>query len=279
MRALSSLGLLFALALPATVHASETDELLALINAYRAEAPACEKAQPGAELPPLRPDPRLQLSLIGGDLEGEISRSGYPMVNVRSLSLSGPRDAAAAMDSLKLGFCRFLLDPQFVDIGISQAGRDWRIVLGRPLLTGRLGEWQSEGEKLLALVNQARGTARRCGDRTFEAAPPLNWNATLGSTAHAHSRAMANGNFFAHRDADGLIPGDRVELAGYSASAVGENIAAALDTPQLVLDAWLASPGHCATLMNPQYRDAGLAYAADPASDGGIYWTALFAAP
>src|SRR5690606_2780883 len=104
-------------------------------------------------------------------------------------------------------------------------------------------------------------------------------NATLGSTAHAHSRAMANGNFFAHRDADGLIPGDRVELAGYSASAVGENIAAALDTPQLVLDAWLSSSGHCATLMNLRYRVVGLAYADDPTRADAVFSTALFATP
>ena len=105
------------------------------------------------------------------------------------------------------------------------------------------------------------------------------WNATLGSTAEAHSRAMANNNFFDHQDPDGRTPGDRAELAGYSGQRIGENIAAGLDTPRKVVDGWLASPGHCANLMNPQFSELGAAYANDPKSDAGIYWTALFGAP
>lgn len=45
-----------------------------------------------------------------------------------------------------------------------------------------------------------------------------------------------------------------------------------------VIDGWLASPGHCANLMNPQYKELGAAYATDPKSDAGIYWTAMFGA-
>jgi uncharacterized protein YkwD len=90
---------------------------------------------------------------------------------------------------------------------------------------------------------------------------------------------MANGNFFDHRDRDGRTPGDRAELAGYAGSRIGENIAAGLDTPQRVVEGWLASAAHCANLMNPQFRELGAAYAVDPRSDAGIYWTALFGAP
>ncbi|ERI51539.1 hypothetical protein N878_22365, partial [Pseudomonas sp. EGD-AK9] len=111
---------------------------------------------------------------------------------------------------------------------------------------------------------------------SFAAAAPLAWNAELGSAAEAHSRAMANGNFFAHQGRDGRTPGDRAELAGYAGGQIGENIAAALDTPAKVVEGWLASPGHCANLMHPQYQDLGAAYASDPQSDAGIYWTALF---
>jgi len=31
--------------------------------------------------------------------------------------------------------------------------------------------------------------------------------------------------------------------------------------------------------MNPEFRDLGAAYAVDPKSDAGIYWTALFGTP
>jgi uncharacterized protein YkwD len=90
---------------------------------------------------------------------------------------------------------------------------------------------------------------------------------------------MANGNFFDHQDRDGRTPGDRAELAGYSGQRVGENIAAGLDSPAKVVAGWLASPAHCANLMSPLFSELGAAYASDPKSDAGIYWTAVFAAP
>lgn len=262
----------------ALASAGEEERLLESINSYRAEVQRCS-GEPSEILPPLSVDKRLVLSVGVGDLEEALGRSGYPLANVRAINLSGPRDATAAMAVLQQSFCKLLLDAQFIDIGIRQQDRDWRIVLGRPLLTARLGDWQSEGKRLLDAVNQARGQARRCGSQDYPAAAALAWNAELGSAAESHSRAMANGNFFSHQDADGRVPGDRAELAGYLGSRVGENLAAALDTPQRVVDAWLASPGHCANLMNAQFSELGAAYAEDPKSDAAIYWTALFGSP
>jgi uncharacterized protein YkwD len=87
---------------------------------------------------------------------------------------------------------------------------------------------------------------------------------------------MANNNFLDHKDRDGRTPGDRAELAGYAGQQIGENIAAGQDNVRRVVDGWLASPDHCANLMNPQFRELGAAYAVDPKSDAGIYWTAMF---
>ncbi|WP_457789775.1 CAP domain-containing protein [Pseudomonas sp. PL-6] len=262
--------------LAAAAQAAEEGALVEAINAYRGEVQRCG-VHASEPLPPLASDARLLLPAAGtGDLQQALSAAGYPLVNVQAISLSGPRDAQAAMQALAESFCRVLLDPQFVDIGVSRAERDWRIVLARPLLSGRLGDWQAEGQKLLEQINAARAQARQCGGQSFVAAAPLAWNAELGSAAEAHSRAMANGNFFAHQGRDGRTPGDRAELAGYAGGQIGENIAAALDTPAKVVEGWLASPGHCANLMHPQYQDLGAAYASDPQSDAGIYWTALF---
>jgi uncharacterized protein YkwD len=41
----------------------------------------------------------------------------------------------------------------------------------------------------------------------------------------------------------------------------------------------VSSPGHCANLMNPGFQELGAAYAVDPKSDSGIYWTAMFGTP
>lgn len=282
MRLKSSVACLVSLVLglfTTAVQAADEAQLIEAINAYRSQVQRCgEQASP--ELPPLAVDARLILPANGSaNLQDALARAGYPMVNVQAISLSGPRDAGAAMQALQESFCQVVLDPQYVDIGVSRAERDWRIVLARPLLGGRLGAAQAEGQKLLERINRAREQARSCGDKAFAAATPLSWNTTLASTAESHSRAMANGNFFDHRDPDGRTPGDRAELAGYSGQRIGENIAAGLDEADKVVLGWLASPGHCANLMNPQFSELGAAYAVDPKSNAGIYWTALFGAP
>ena len=283
MRVLSSVACLVTLSLglacPASVLAGEEAQLIDSINAFRSQAQPCG-GEASLELPPLNSDTRLALSPEGTrDLQQAMTRAAYPMVNVQAISLSGPRDARAAMTAIQESFCQVVLDPQFVDIGISQEGRDWRIVLARPLLSSRLGDWQAEGQKLLQEINAARAQPRQCGGQPFAAAGALGWNTTLAEVAANHTRSMANHNFFDHIDRDGRTPGDRAELAGYTYQQVGEAIAAARDTPRKVVDGWLASAGHCATLMNPDYRDLGAAYATDPKSDAGIYWTALFGAP
>lgn len=270
-----SLGLLLA----GAAAASEETQLLEAINVYRSQVQSCA-GQAFEALPPLHADGRLMLQAgVVGDLQDSLNRTGYPLANVQAISLSGPRDAQAAMTALRESFCRVVLDPQFVDVGVNQSGRDWRIVLARPLLTGRMGDWQAEGQKLMERINAARAMARDCGGQIFAAAPPLAWSAELGTAAEGHSRAMANGNFFSHKDREQRIPSDRAELAGYAGGEIGENISAALDDSARVLDGWLASPVQCATLMSPQFRSLGAAYATDPKSDAGIYWTALFGAP
>ena len=260
----------------ASAMANEESQLVQQINAYRSQVQRCGD-QGSQELPPLTSDTRLVLPAnSAGDLQQALARAAYPMVNVQAISLSGPKDAAAAMKAVSESFCRVVLDPQYVDIGVSNTGQDWRIVLARPLLSSGRGDWQTEGKQVLSLINAARAQPHQCGTQAFTATTALTWNDNLAGAANSHTRNMANGNFFDHLDHDGRTPGDRAELAGYTAKTVGENIAAGLDAPRKVVDGWLASPGHCANLMNPQFRELGAAYAMDPKSDAGIYWTALF---
>lgn len=272
------IALLAGLAVATQATASEETQLVQSINVYRSQAQRCS-GQVSQELPPLTADARLNLPATGGgDLQQALARASYPMVSVQAITLSGPRDAQSAMAVVQESFCQVVLNPQFIDVGVSREGRDWRIVLARPLLTARLGDWQAEGQKLLEMINTARAQPRTCGAQSFTATAPLGWNANLATAAQGHSRAMANNNFFDHLGRDGRTPGDRAELAGYLAQQVGENIAAGQDTPRKVVDGWLASPGHCANLMNPQFRELGAAYATDPKSDAGVYWTAMFGA-
>ena len=269
-------GLSLGLVLATTAMASEETQLTDSINAFRSLTQNCA-GQVSPELPPLNSDPRLVLPASGPvDLQQAMVRASYPMFNVQAITLTGPRDAQAAMMAVQESFCQVVLDPKFIDIGVSRQGNDWRIVLARPLLPARQGDSAAEGQKLLVELNSARTQPRKCGSQAFAATTPLGWNALLATAAETHSRAMANGNYLDHKDRDGRTPGDRAELAGYNFAQIGENIAAGQDTVRRVVDGWLASPGHCANLMNPQFSELGAAYAVDPKSDAGIYWTAMF---
>lgn len=276
-RPMSSSALVVALVAMAQPAAAQQAALLDALNAYRSEPRACA-GETYEALPPLTADARLSLP-AGGDLQQALSASGYTYADVRAISLSGPRDAQSAMRALRDSYCQVLLDPQFVDAGVTQNGRDWRIILARPLISAKLGDSPAEGQRLLELINRARGQARQCGEQSMAAAGPLTWNDTLAAVALGHSRAMASQNLFSHRDRDGYTPADRAELGGYVGRLIGENLAAGLDQPQKVLDGWLNSPSHCATLMNPQFSELGAGYAIDPNSDAGIYWTGLFGTP
>jgi uncharacterized protein YkwD len=90
---------------------------------------------------------------------------------------------------------------------------------------------------------------------------------------------MAYGNYFAHRDPDGEMPTDRARAAGYRGRQVGENIAAGQSSPGRAMAGWLASPGHCANLMNPMFTQVGAGFASESRSDEGVYWTMVFGAP
>jgi uncharacterized protein YkwD len=147
------------------------------------------------------------------------------------------------------------------------------------LLADDLGDWQAAGRQVLALVNEARGTARRCGAEQLPAAPPLAWHPALGAAALAHSRDMANRNAFSHEGGDGSRVGDRARRAGYDWRRVGENIATGQGAPDQVVAGWLSSPSHCANLMNRAFTEMGAAYALNPASDTAIYWTQVLGTP
>lgn len=132
---------------------------------------------------------------------------------------------------------------------------------------------------MLAAVNEARRTARLCGNVFYAAAAPLAWDDRLARAAAEHSRDMADHDFFSHTGSDGSTLSTRIEAAGYRPMAWAENIAAGYGDVGSVMAAWLASPGHCANVMNPAYADFGAACAVNGASTYKRYWTQDFAAP
>ncbi|MNF44108.1 Cysteine-rich secretory protein family protein [compost metagenome] len=260
-------------------HASGERQLLAAINDYRTHSQRCEWRTFQAA-PPLLLKSKLALPVgYSGALRQGLRNAGYQAGEVRSIRLSGARDAQAAFTMLSDDYCADLLDPQVSDIGISRSGNQWRLVLARPMASSQLGDARSAGQALLAQVNAARAKPRMCGGKRFAAARPLTWSSALGTAAQQHSRSMANRDYFSHNDPNGDSPFDRARAAGYRGRQVGENIAAGQGSPRTAMDSWLASPGHCANLMNPRFTQVGAAYASQTQSENGIYWTMMFGAP
>lgn len=260
-------------------HASEAQQLVSAINDYRAQPSRCE-GRAGRGLSPLELRSDLALPVgFAGDMRDTLKASGYRAVAVRSIRLVGAQDAKGAFAMLQSRYCGALLDNQYADIGITQSGRDWRLVLAKPLLDGHLGDQQSAGKTLLAQVNAARAKPRMCGRQPYAAARPLKWNAALENAAEGHSRSMASGGYFSHQDPNGDVARDRAQAAGYNGRQVGENIASGQGSADKAMQGWLASPGHCANLMNPMFTQVGAAYGTNPNSKAGVYWTMMFGAP
>jgi uncharacterized protein YkwD len=132
--------------------------------------------------------------------------------------------------------------------------------------------------RVVELVNAARGESRRCGRDRFAAVPPLSVSRPLNDAAAAHARDMARKRFFDHRGADGSQPKDRVLRAGYQPRLTGENIALGPESAEEVVAGWLASPGHCANIMDVRFQDIGVGLATGR-KRGQIYWVQTFGAP
>ncbi|MCP5203109.1 MAG: thrombospondin type 3 repeat-containing protein [Pseudomonadales bacterium] len=139
----------------------------------------------------------------------------------------------------------------------------------------------AEEQSMLNAVNTVRAQARMCGSTSYAAASPLAWNCALETAATGHSADMANNNFFSHTGSDGQSVGYRATQAGYSWSAVGENIAAGipLSSVSAVIQAWLDSPGHCANMMRSTYTEFGAAKISNSSSTYNVYWTQVFGRP
>jgi len=134
---------------------------------------------------------------------------------------------------------------------------------------------------LLARVNQARARGTTCGSEgAFAPVAAVAWNDALTQAASGHAADMAAHNYFSHTSQDGRTLSQRVDETGYRWSVLGENIAAGQRTVNSVVDAWLASPGHCANIMRPEFTEMGVACVPGPAgNDFGTYWAMELARP
>ena len=119
------------------------------------------------------------------------------------------------------------------------------------------------------------------GDQNVETQQNVPVTIDLGLTQAAlvHSEDMVAGNFFSHTGSDGSNAGQRATAAGYTWRTWGENIAAGQMGVDAVVAAWMASPGHCANVMNARFADIGLACVKGGSGNTyRTYWTMVLGA-
>jgi uncharacterized protein YkwD len=110
---------------------------------------------------------------------------------------------------------------------------------------------------VLCLINRKRAESGES---------PLVADVELEQAAEEHAQELVADDYFAHVAPSGETPVDRIRATGYIPSpsdgyVIGENLAWGtyqLSTPQAIVSAWIASPGHLANILEAQYDDTGI---------------------
>jgi uncharacterized protein YkwD len=212
----------------------------------------------------------------GGRLRDALARTDYRMINSSSMFVQGTKDTAVIVRTLSKNYCGEIVDPDFTEIGFHQQQDKTWVVVAKPFNAPAPGDAARISARALELVNAARARARKCGNSAFAAVPPLRLDPLLQKAALAHAQDMAKHSRFDHQGSDGSRPAQRATRAGYPWRNVGENIAAGAPTIEDVVQGWLESPGHCANIMSPQFKEMGIAYISAPKSKADIYWAQVF---
>jgi uncharacterized protein YkwD len=119
---------------------------------------------------------------------------------------------------------------------------------------------------VVCLINQ---------DRAQHHLPPLQASSDLNRSAQGWTNVMVSTDQFTH----GADFATRISAAGYVWRSAGENIATGFPTPRAVVNAWMASTGHCQNILNPTYRNVGTGVSTRPVkgwATGDGTWTQDF---
>ncbi len=125
-------------------------------------------------------------------------------------------------------------------------------------LTPEPGNLATVRAAVLCLINR---------ERAEHGEEPLSINHKLERAAEEHDQELIADDYFAHVSPSGETPAERITATGYipgpsAGYVIGENLAwgtLGLATPQAIVEAWIASPGHLANILEGAYRDTGIA--------------------
>ena len=149
----------------------------------------------------------------------------------------------------------------------------WMARLNRTVFTQRQDR-MNVAEQINALRRQSAPCAT-----AGAAMQRLSWETRLAASAQEQATDLAVQDRLSHLDSRNRGLGVRLRSVGYAAAGAGENLAAGQSDIEDALQAWLASPSHCANLMQPEYRDVGLACVQRRGSRYERFWVAHFGVP
>ncbi len=126
----------------------------------------------------------------------------------------------------------------------------------------------SNEQTVIDLINQ---------NRNANGLPSLPVASELTQSARRHSHDMGNNHFTGHVGSDGSTYGQRMQEAGYAWADSGEIIGWGFGGDAAsVVDWWMNSATHKATILSENFTDMGVGYREDAGSDWGYYWTVNF---
>ena len=271
-------------------------------------------ASPLARSPKL--DHVAELFSQGAALGEALERGGYVATQAAGIQIeSMALDDDAIFEMLSERFCSRVTDPELRDAGFVQRGDRLWLVVGEPADARaappspakpsrpsapvkpdvpatplpppipRVPDDPADErgddttDEVIDRINDARAQSRRCGSKQYAAVPPLRYSDVLSEASRAHALDMAERGYFDHKTPEGITPTQRLAKTGYQWSLTGENIARGQMSAREAVEGWLASPGHCANIMEPRFSETGFALAEEGGREGALYWVQTFAAP
>lgn len=208
----------------------------------------------------------------------QLARGGHPPRSTHDCHASAPRPAAphrsSAHQRSSAGHVPPLAAPRAVAparpaVSAATIATELATPCQNSELTPEAANLALVRAAVLCLINR---------ERAEHGEQPLVIDPRLEAAAEEHSQELVALDYFAHIAPNGTTPVDRARASGYIPNSsvgyvIGENLAWGtlnLSTPQSIVAAWIASPGHLANILESQYEDTGIGVvAAVPASLSG----------
>lgn len=96
-------------------------------------------------------------------------------------------------------------------------------------------------------------------ERMLWGSPSLQESSKLNEAAYLKAQDMIGKDYFAHYCPQGTSPWYWFQRVGYNYRFAGENLAIGFLDSQQVHRAWMASPSHQKNILNPNFKETGIA--------------------